>query len=296
MSAEQPTVAVIGTGRMGGAMAATLHRAAFDLILWNRNEKKAVELAKSLSATVASSVAEAASNAEITLTSLTDDAAVRAVYLGPGGVVQGIRSGSVALDTSTVDPETVKEIGMAVDEAGAGFLDCPVSGSVATVEAGALTIMVGGDSDLLERAMPVLDALANRVVHVGDRGSGAATKLAVNALVHGLNVALSEALVLAEKAGVDRSTAYEVFATGAGGAPFVQYKRDAYENPETEPVAFSLDLVAKDLELITALGNRVGAPMKQASTALDIVRAAIESGMGDRDLSAVAVYLRGESV
>ncbi len=276
-------------------MAATLHRAGFDLILWNRNEKKAVELANSLSASVASSAAEAASNAEITLTSLSDDAAVKTVYLDPGGVVQGIKSGSIALDTSTVDPETAKEVGMAVDQVGAGFLDCPVSGSVATVEAGALTIMVGGDSDLLETVRPVLGALATNVVHVDGRGSGAATKLAVNALVHGLNVALSEALVLAEKAGVDRSTAYEVFATGAGGAPFVRYKREAYENPEGATVAFSLELVAKDLELITALGTRVGAPMKQASTGLDIVRGAIESGMGDKDLSAVAVYLRGEN-
>ncbi len=273
-------------------MAATLHRAGFDLILWNRNEKKAVELANSLSATVASSAAEAASNAEITLTSLSDDAAVKTVYLDPGGVVQGIKSGSIALDTSTVDPETAKEVGMAVDQVGAGFLDCPVSGSVATVEAGALTIMVGGDSDLLETVRPVLGALATNVVHVDGTGSGAATKLAVNALVHGLNVALSEALVLAERAGVDRSTAYEVFVTGAAGAPFVQYKREAYENPEEATVAFSLDLVAKDLELITELGVRVGAPMKQASTGLDIVRGAIESGMGDKDLSAVAVYLR----
>ena len=110
----------------------------------------------------------------------------------------------------------------------------------------------------------MLDALAAKVVEVGKRGAGAATKLAVNALVHGLNIALSEALVLAEGAGVERSVAYEVFATGAGGAPFVQYKREAYEHPESAVVAFSLDLVAKDLELITDLGERVGVPMDQA--------------------------------
>ena len=87
-------------------------------------------------------------------------AAVKAVFLGPNGVVAGIKSGSIALETSTIDPETVQEVGRAVDETGAGFLDCPVSGSVATVEAGALTIMVGGDSGLLEKVMPVLEALA----------------------------------------------------------------------------------------------------------------------------------------
>jgi 3-hydroxyisobutyrate dehydrogenase/2-hydroxy-3-oxopropionate reductase len=153
--------------------------------------------------------------------------------------------------------------------------------------------MAGGDTALVDRARPVLEALSSRVVETGERGSGAATKLAVNGLVHGLNIALSEALVLAERAGVDRATAYEVFASGAGGAPFVHYKREAFAHPETAPVAFTLDLVAKDLELITGLAERVGAPMEQAVTGLGLVRRAIDSGMGDRDLSAVAEFLRG---
>ncbi len=199
----------------------------------------------------------------------------------------------MAVETSTIDPETVREVGAAVDATGAGFVDCPVSGSVATVQAGALTIMAGGESEQIARARPVLDALAARIIEVGSRGSGAVAKLAVNGLVHGLNVALAEALVLAEKAGVARSTAYEVFASGAGGAPFVQYKREAYEHPDEAAVAFSLDLVAKDLELITGLGDRVGAPMEQARTGLDVVRRAIAEGLGERDMSAIAIYLRG---
>jgi 3-hydroxyisobutyrate dehydrogenase-like beta-hydroxyacid dehydrogenase len=170
-----------------------------------------------------------------------------------------------------------------------------VSGSVSTVEAGELTIMAGGDAALIERARPVLDALSSRVVHVGGRGAGAATKLAVNDLVHGLNVALSESLVLAEAAGVARETAYEVFASGAAGAPFVRYKREAYEHPDTAPVAFSLDLVEKDLELITGLARRVGAPMPQTTTTLAVVRDAVANGFGERDLSAVAVRLREEA-
>jgi 3-hydroxyisobutyrate dehydrogenase-like beta-hydroxyacid dehydrogenase len=277
---------------MGGAMAATLHRAGHDLVLWNRDRSKAEGLG--LGCPVAANPAEAASQTDIVLSSLADDMAMRAVYLGDQGVVAGLRPGTVVVDTSTVDPETVIEVGAAVDSTGAGFIDCPVSGSVSTVEAGALTIMAGGDPDLIERARPVLEALSSRIVATGKRGSGAATKLAVNGLVHGLNVALSEALVLAERAGVERSVAYEVFASGAGGAPFVQYKREAYEHPETAAVAFSLDLVAKDLELITGLAERVGAPMAQAGTGLDIVRRAIEAGFADADLSALAVFMRGE--
>lgn len=278
---------------MGAAMAATIARAGFPVTVWNRNREKAERVATEIGAAVAPTAAEAASLADIVVSSLADDAAVLEVYLGKDGVVAGIGDAAVAVETSTVDPETVVLVGDAVDAAGADFIDAPVSGSVSTVESGALTIMVGGDAAVLETARPVLDALAARVVHVGGRGAGSATKLAVNGLVHGLNVALSEAVVLAEMAGVDRSTAYEVFASGAGGAPFVHYKRDAYEHPDDAPVAFSLDLVAKDLELITRLGDRVGAPMRQASVGLDIVRRAVDRGFGDRDLSAIAVYLRG---
>jgi 3-hydroxyisobutyrate dehydrogenase/2-hydroxy-3-oxopropionate reductase len=274
-------------------MASTISRAGFDTVLWNRDPTKAESVAEAIGAPVASSAAEAASKADIVVSSLADDAALERVYLDPAGVVEGIGPGAVAIDTSTVDPRSIERVGAEVDGAGAGFLDCPVSGSVSTVEAGTLTIMAGGDPALIERVRPVLDALASRVIHVGGRGAGAAMKLAVNGLVHGLNVALSEALVLAERAGVERTTAYEVFASGAGGAPFVQYKRAAYEDPDRTPVAFSLDLVAKDLELITALGERVGAPMRQAVTSLNIVRRAIADGFGERDLSAIAVHLRG---
>jgi 3-hydroxyisobutyrate dehydrogenase-like beta-hydroxyacid dehydrogenase len=278
---------------MGAAMAARISGAGFDVVLWNRDASKAARLAEALGAPVAGSAAEAASRADIVLTSLADDAAAEYVYLGAGGIVEGIRADAIAVDTSTIDPLTTASLGAAVDGTGAGFLDCPVSGSVSTVEAGNLTIMAGGDAALVERVRPVLESLAARIVHVGGRGAGSATKLAVNNLVHGLNVALAEALVLAERAGVDRATAYEVFANGAGGAPFVLYKREAFEHPETAAVAFSLDLVAKDYELIVELGERVGAPMEQAATALEIVRRAIAEGYGDRDLSAIAVFLRG---
>ncbi len=273
-------------------MAATIGRAGFPTIVWSRDRTKAERVAASTGARLANTAAEAASQADVVVTSLADDDAVQAVYLGADGVVAGIRPSAVAVDTSTICPDTIHKVGAAIDATGAGFLDCPVSGDVSRVEAGALTIMVGGDAELLERVRPVLDALAARIIHVGARGAGSATKLAVNALVHGINVALSEAVVLAEKAGVDRATAYEVFASGAGGAPYVHYKREAFMDPDGAPVAFSIDLVAKDLDLITSLGRSLGAPMSQAEAGLDIVRRAIDLGFGDRDLSAIAAFLR----
>jgi 3-hydroxyisobutyrate dehydrogenase-like beta-hydroxyacid dehydrogenase len=146
----------------------------------------------------------------------------------------------------------------------------------------------------METARPVLDALAANVYEVGGLGSGATMKLAVNAIVHAVNVAVAEALILAEEAGVDRITAYEVFANSAVGSPFIQYKRAAFENPNEAPVAFSLDLVAKDLDLILGLADRLGVEMDQGVANRSVVGKAIDAGLGDRDMSAVAGYMRGE--
>lgn len=285
---------MLGLGRMGGAMAKKLHEAGLPLLLWSRDREKTARFGESLGADVAAAPAEAAAGARWVLSSLADDKALTEVYLGRGGVSEGASKGTIVIDTSTVDPETTRVVGEAVEKTGAAFLDCPVSGSVSMVRSGALTVMAGGDPAVLKEARHVLEPVAARIIHIGPRGTGSACKLAVNALVHGLNVALSEALVLAERAGVDRKTAYEVFVGGAPGAPFVAYKREAYESPETAPVAFSLDLMAKDLRLITGLASRVGAPMRQAKTGLELVEEALAAGMGERDMSALAVFLRGE--
>jgi 3-hydroxyisobutyrate dehydrogenase/2-hydroxy-3-oxopropionate reductase len=152
--------------------------------------------------------------------------------------------------------------------------------------------MVGGDPGALDRVRPVLEPLAAEVLHLGPLGTGAAMKLAVNAVVHGLNQALSEALVLAERSGIERRAAYEVFAASAVAAPYVRYKRDAFEDPDNAPVAFMLDLVAKDLALIEALAEETGARMEQAATNRRLVREAVDAGYGARDISALAAYLR----
>jgi 3-hydroxyisobutyrate dehydrogenase-like beta-hydroxyacid dehydrogenase len=152
--------------------------------------------------------------------------------------------------------------------------------------------MVGGDPAALDRVRPVLDALAARVFHLGDVGHGAAMKLAVNAVVHALNQALCEALVLAEKAGLPRGAAYEVLANSAVAAPFVHYKRPAFENPGSTPVAFMLDLVAKDLALIDDLAGDVGARMDQLAANRAVVGEALKAGYGGRDMTAIADLLR----
>jgi 3-hydroxyisobutyrate dehydrogenase-like beta-hydroxyacid dehydrogenase len=286
-------VAVVGMGRMGGAMAATLRRAGFRVRIWNRTGATALEVGERTGAGVAETAMDAVAVADVVISSLADDAAVIDTYTGPAGVGAGLREGQVVLEMSTIAPGTVRDVAALVQARGATLLDAPVSGSVPAVEKGELTIMVGGDTAAMERARPVLDALATKVFHVGELGAGATVKLAVNALVHAIDVGLSEALVLAEKAGVDRSAAYDVFAAGAAAAPFVLYKRAAFEHPDETPPAFLLELMAKDLDLILDLAQEVGARMDQAVQNRETVGLALAAGFAGRDMSAVAAYLRG---
>ena len=285
-------VAVVDTGRMGGAMVGRLTGAGHQVTVYNRTRAKADAVARRHGATVASTPRQAVHDADVVLVSLADDAAVTAAYRGREGLVAGLRAGQVVADTSTVDPDTLRGLETDVAAARAALLDTPVSGSVSTVEAGALLVMAGGDAVALERARPALDAIASRIAHLGPLGAGATMKLAVNAMVHALNGALAEALVLAEQAGIDRTAAYDVIAASAVGAPFVGYKRESYLHPERAPVAFALSLVAKDLELAATLATRVSAPMPQLAANREVVQRAIAAGLGDADLSALATLLR----
>jgi 3-hydroxyisobutyrate dehydrogenase-like beta-hydroxyacid dehydrogenase len=279
---------------MGGAMVARLAGAGVPVVVYNRTAERARAVAAATGADQADTAAAAVAGADVVLVSLADDQALRDAYGGSDGIVAGLTAGTVVADTSTVDPRTVLDLAPAVAARGAVLLDTPVSGSIASVEAGELTVLAGGDGEALARVRPVLDRLARRVIHVGGPGAGATMKLAVNAIVHALNQAVSEALVLAESAGVERSAAYDVFAASAVAAPFVLYKRAAFEHPDDAPVAFSLDLVAKDLDLALALAGRTGAPLPQATANRAVVGEAIDAGYGDADLSALARLLRGQ--
>jgi 3-hydroxyisobutyrate dehydrogenase-like beta-hydroxyacid dehydrogenase len=285
-------VALIGAGRMGSAMGARVADAGHDLVVFNRTRSRAEDLAGQANTRVADSAREAAEFAEVCLVSLADDPAVTATYLDDNGLIAGLQPRAVVCDASTVAPATVRGLNPLVAQKDAILLDTPVSGSVSTVESGTLTVMVGGDQDALDRARPVLETFAKSIFYLGDIGAGATMKLVVNSLVHSLNVAVSEALVLAEKAGLDRETAYDIFEAGAAGAPYVKYKREAFLRPGEVPVAFSLDLVAKDQELIHDLAAQVGARMEQGEASRKLVAEAVSAGMAERDISEVAEFLR----
>jgi len=285
-------VALVGAGRMGSAMGGRVAAAGHHLVVFNRTRSRAEEVARRTGAQVAGTAGEAAELAEVCLVSLADDAAVTGTYLDDNGLIAGLQPGAVVCELSTVAPATVRGLTPLVAQKGATLLDTPVSGSVSVVEAGTLTVMAGGDPTALDRARPVLDAFAKSIFHLGDVGAGATMKLVVNSLVHSLNVAVSEALVLAEKSGLDRETVYDIFEAGAAGAPYVKYKRAAFLQPRQVPVAFSLALVAKDCELIHDLGQQTGARMDQAEASRQLVAEAVQAGMGERDISEVAEFLR----
>jgi 3-hydroxyisobutyrate dehydrogenase/2-hydroxy-3-oxopropionate reductase len=289
LAAEVSEIAVVGAGRMGTAMVGRLRAAGHGVVVYNRTRERAA----ATGAPVAATAREAAAGADLVVVSLADDAAVDAAYRGDDGVVAGLRADAVVVETSTVAPDTVRGLARLVHGRSAMLLDAPVSGSVPVVERGELTFLVGGPAGAVDRAQAVFDALGTRVFHLGDVGAGAVMKLAVNSVVHGLNQALAEALVLAERAGVERAAAYEVFTASAVAAPYVLYKREAFERPQSTPVAFRLELVAKDLELIDALARASGARMEQLAVNRRLVGEALAAGLGDRDLSAIAELLRG---
>jgi 3-hydroxyisobutyrate dehydrogenase/2-hydroxy-3-oxopropionate reductase len=285
---EVAGVAVVGTGRMGGAMLGRLVAAGYRVTAYNRTPERAAGLGVPVAGTAPGAVGGAA----VGRGSGADDDAVRAVYSGDDGIVAGLAPGAVVLESSTIAPATVRALAADVVSRAAVVVDTPVSGSVALVERGELTVLGGGDEEALERARPVLGAFASRIVHLGPVGAGAVMKLVVNSVVHNLNEAVAEALVLAERAGVERAAAYDVFTASAVSAPFVQYKREAYVHPESAPVAFALDLVAKDLRLIDELAREVAARMPQSAATRVVVDEAVRAGLGGRDMSALAELLR----
>jgi 3-hydroxyisobutyrate dehydrogenase/2-hydroxy-3-oxopropionate reductase len=287
-----PTVAILGTGRMGSAMAERLAGEGVPAVVYNRTGARAAELAKRIGATLAATPAEAANQADVVISMVADDDAVTALYREADGIIAGLRPGTVAVEMSTTLPDTVRSLAPDVHSCGAGLLDAPVSGSVSLARSGGLTIMVGGDAADLERARPILERLAARVFHLGPLGNGAVMKLAVNTLIFGLNGAVAEGLVLAERNGIDPAMAYDVLAASAAGAPMVGYKRDAFLHPDATPVAFSLALAAKDLSLIQELAAASGVEMPQATINLDVIHAAERSVGDDADFSAVATHLR----
>lgn len=285
-------IAFLGMGNMGSRMAANLAKSGYDLTVWNRTEEKAQRFAAENGTHAAQTPAEAVAGASIVMTMLADDAALIDAYEASDGILGSLAIGAVAVDMSTVSPETVSRLHGQVGRRKGFFVDAPVSGATAAAAAGTLTIMAAGERNAVESCESILSVMGQPVIYMGDSGTGATMKLAVNSVVHSLNGAISEALALAEKAGIERRNAYQVFLNSAVSAPFVQYRQDAFERPGEVPVAFRLALAAKDLRLALALADNAKASMPQTELNLEVLESAVAADFGDHDESAVAQYLR----
>ena len=284
------TVALLGTGTMGAGMAGRLLLAGHSLTVWNRNPARANALAAQ-GARVAGSPREAAQKADVIIAMLADDTASRTVWLADDGALAGARPGSVAIESSTLTPAWIAELGDAARARGVDFLDAPVTGSRTHAASGELFFLVGGDAAVLERVRNVLAAMSRGLVHLGPTGSGAFVKL-VNNFVCGVQVAaLGEAIALIEKSGLKREQALAVLTEGAPGSPLVKGVSQRML-AQDYTVNFSLALMGKDLTYAIAEGDRHSVPMVTAAAALQAFHRAREQGHGGRDIAAVIEPLR----
>lgn len=279
-----PSVAFLGLGRMGALMAGRVAGAGFPLAVWNRTERAD---AVPEGARLASSPRDAAAGAEIVVTMVADAAALDAVLDGPDGVLAGARRGTVLVDMSTIGPDAARDVARRCVEAGVAFLDAPVSGSTPAAASGQLVAMVGGDEAVLALARPVLAAMTRDQRWLGPSGAGAAMKVALNLAVAITNQSVAEVLALAERAGIARARAYDVLTAGAVASPYVQYKRDAFLDPDSAPVAFSIDLMAKDVRLALGVAHETGVTLPLAETVSWELERARAADLGAHDLAGV---------
>jgi len=283
-------VAVLGLGIMGGGMARQLVAKKFDVTVWNRDAAKTATLA-SAGARVAGTPAVAAAGADIVLAMLANDDASRAVWLGNEGALAAMRKDAVAMESSTLTVEWVRELAGAAKGRGIAFLDTPVTGSKAQAESGALSFLVGGPAEVLERVRPALAAMGSSINHLGPTGSGAMMKL-INNFLCGVQVAsLAEAIAMAERSGLDARQAAAVLSAGSPGSPLVKAIAQRMLDRAYEP-NFFIPLMAKDLSYARQAFARAGIELASADVARAPFVEAERAGMGQKDIAAIVELLR----
>jgi 3-hydroxyisobutyrate dehydrogenase len=277
-------VGFIGLGLMGGRIAQRLLTHGYQLIAYDRNRSKVEKLAQS-GASPALNLSELASTADVILSSLTDDEAVRQVYAGATGVLSHVRKGCVIIEMSTVRPETPRELHRMAAQREASFLDVTISGSTPAAEQGALTLFGGGEEEAFQAMQPLFQTFAKKYFYLGPSGSGATMKLAVN-LILGLSMqAIAEAAAFGQKAGLERERFFNVLSQTAVIPPALVGKlgRAALNNYSPE---FPLRLMNKDFRLILEEAAATWVPLPATAAALQI-NVAESANETDEDFSAV---------
>ena len=281
-------IGFIGLGIMGKPMSRNLLKAGYQLVVFNRS-KGAVNELVAAGANAAANPREVAEQAEIVITMLPNSPQVREVVLGEAGIIDGAVKGSVVIDMSSIAPLVSREIAARLYEKGVEMLDAPVSGGEPKAIDGTLSVMVGGKKDVFDKCFPVMKAMAGSVVLVGSAGAGNIAKLA-NQVIVALNIAaMSEALVLAAKAGADPDLVYQAIRGGLAGSAVLDAKAPLIMDRKFKP-GFRIDLHIKDLHNVLETSHSIGVPLQLTASVMEIMQALKVDGLGAADHGSLVRY------
>jgi 3-hydroxyisobutyrate dehydrogenase-like beta-hydroxyacid dehydrogenase len=280
-------IGFLGLGAMGGAIVRRLMDAGHQVTGWNRTEDKAAPL-REAGMRWAASPRELASGSDVMISILTDASALEHVVTGPSGVLEGLRPGALLADMSTISPDSSWAIAAKVGAAGGTMLDTPISASLATLEAGNASIMVGGDAAAYERLRPVLLAIGPKVTHIGTNGQALYVKLAINLALVVQVVSFCEGVALTEKAGIKREVAVDAFLKSVVASPVLAYRGPfILEGGMPEKAWADVNLQQKDLLLALDLGRKLGVALPTCAAANEMLNAARGMGFQNRDFAVV---------
>lgn len=284
----KPTVGLIGLGLMGKPMGKNLLKAGFPLVVWNRTKERADDLVRQ-GAKFGANPRDVASQSDVLITIVSDPPAVEEVLWGQNGALEGLRRGSLYIDSSTVSPELARRAAQACAERGIDYLDAPVTGGTWGAEKGELVFMVGGKPEILDRAKPVLEAVGKRFFLLGPNGAGQTVKLAMNMILALEVQALAEALALVTKAGVPGERLVEVMQSSMARAAVLDVKAPLILKNEYPP-SFPLRLMLKDVRLALELARHAGVPLPAGTAAFAAYSAVEDESKEDLDYAAVARF------
>ncbi len=293
MSETSMSVTVLGAGAMGSGVASNLVTAGFSVVVWNRTGEVAAEIAERIGARAARNLRDAVGDADVVVSTLTDDVASREVWLDPQhGALASLRAGTTIIESSTVTPGWARELAGHAAMCGCPFLEAPMVGSRPQLAARQLRYFTAGDLSVLDHVRGVLAASSTAIDHVGEVGRAATLKLAVNALLAVQVAAHGELLGLLERSGIDMNTATEVLRELPVTSPALARALTVVMARDVRP-NFPVRLVDKDLGYLGSLSAELGAELPMALACLDVVRRAGSEGHGDDDITAIAVRYLG---
>ncbi len=282
---NKPVVGYIGLGLMGKSMARNILKAGFPLVVHNRS-RAAVDELVSEGAEGARSPADVASRADIVFTNLPDSPDVETVALGEHGIIEGAHPGLIYIDNSTIKPAVARQVAEALKSHGVSMLDAPVSGGDIGAREGTLTIMIGGSTEALQKARPVLDCIGKTITHVGDTGAGQIAKAANQIMVAAQMVAMAELLIFAKKAGADPRKVVDAIRGGAAQCWTLDIKPPRLFDNNRAP-GFKAFMQAKDLSIVLDTAREYGVPVNSTAINAQYFSAMLEMGMSELDNSAV---------